>query len=45
MNLYIFQNIFRDDVIASLVQFKETGDEDAYFRASRGLIRYSSQKL
>ena len=45
MNLYIFQNIFRDDVIASLVQFKETGDEDDYFRASRGLIRYSSQRL
>lgn len=45
MNLFIFDKITEDPVVAALLRFQETGDPDAYYTAARGLIDYAGQRL
>ena len=45
MNLFIFDAITKDPVIAALLQFQENGSEDAYYQAARGLIAYAGNRL
>ena len=45
MQLFLFNHITRDPVIAALLAFQKTQDEDAYFTAARGLIAFASRRL
>lgn len=41
MNLYIFNEINKNEVIKALLEFKQSHDRQAYFNAARGLIKFS----
>ena len=45
MKLFIFNHILKDSVIKALLDFKKTEDEDSYFTAMHGLIKYSGERL
>lgn len=45
MDFYIFNHLKENSVVAALTEFKETGNEEAYFRAARGLIDFSTRRL
>ncbi len=45
MNLYLFQHITKDPVIAALLHFAKEHDEASYFDAMRGLLSYSSHRM
>ncbi|MBE5039998.1 ATP-binding protein [Ructibacterium gallinarum] len=45
MNLFIFDNLTRDSIIQSLLTFRETGSQEAYYTAARGLISYASHRI
>lgn len=45
MNLFLFHSLTQDPVVEALLRFRETGEEDAYYQAARGLIAYAREKL
>ena len=45
MDLFIFNGINDNPVIKALLEFKENRNKDAYYRAARGLIEYSSKRI
>ncbi len=45
MNLFLFDSLTQDPVVSALLAFRETGAEDAYYQAARGLIGYGKHRL
>ena len=45
MNLFIFSELNKDKTIRALLKFKKRGDEDAYYKAVRRLIKFSGERL
>ncbi len=44
MNLFLFDSLTGDPVIGALLCFQKTGEEDAYYRAARGLIAFAKKR-
>lgn len=45
IKLFIFGHLETDEVINSLLRFKETQNEEDYYTAAKGLIDFSAQRL
>lgn len=45
INLFIFNHMNHDEIISSLMRFKDTPNEDDYYTAARGLIEFASHRL
>lgn len=45
MNLFIFNELNDDEIIANLIDFLENEREESYYAAARGLIAFSSRRL
>jgi len=45
LNLYIFSFLAEDEIIQSLLNFKESHNEDDYFTAARGIINFSKERI
>lgn len=45
MNLFMFHNLNDDEVVKSLIKYKDTGMEDYYYSVVRRLIKFSNYKL
>ena len=45
MELFIFTDLQKDKVIKNLIKFKESGDEKAYYKVMRKLIKHSEKRF